>query len=201
MNETHRDTSTRGRAAGRQGDTSSPSSSTTMASEASSEDDGGDFVSSSEEEEGEEVSVNQRIQTAGTSLSLSGEDMQRVPPLLMRLAPLSLSGNLTTLDLSSNAIAEIPRNVSRLRALRTLNLAFNKLTRLPSTIGASTTSTRRRPRSSVSVFLIHFLVFPHPSPASQFFLSSSSRRKARAYARARERCREVLTGPCFLPTP
>ena len=119
------------------------------ASSPSSVDDGGDFVSSSsgddddDDDEEEEVSLNRRIQTAGASLSLAGEDLQWVPDHLMRLAPLSLSGTLTTLDLSSNAIAEIPRSVSRLRALRVLNLAYNKLTRLPSTIGAST-----RPRPS-----------------------------------------------------
>ena len=112
-----------------------------MASEAPSSDDGGDFVSSSEDgddddEEEVEVSLNHRIQTAGPSLSLAGEGLQWVPDNLMRLAPLSLSGNLTVLDLSSNAIAEIPPSVSRLRALRNLNLAYNKLTRLPSTIGA-----------------------------------------------------------------
>jgi Leucine-rich repeat (LRR) protein len=54
---------------------------------------------------------------------------------------------ITSLDLSSNALTELPRAVSRLRAVRVLNLAYNKLTRLPSTIGAShqsTIATRRR---------------------------------------------------------
>jgi hypothetical protein len=69
----------------------------TMASEASSEDDGGSPVSSSSSssEEQPEVSLNQRIQAAGATLSLSGEDLQWVPALLMQLAPLSLSSTLT----------------------------------------------------------------------------------------------------------
>ena len=112
-----------------------------------------DFTSSSseEEEEAQGVSMVRRIQSAGASLSLSGEDLPWVPDSLMRLASLSLSGTLTALDLSSNAITEIPRSISRLRALRTLNLACNKLTYLPSSIGAS---RRARPDSSAPLKLL-----------------------------------------------
>lgn len=117
-----------------------------MAGEASSsseeDDDGGDFgfvsTSDDEEEEDMEVSLSRRIETAGASLSLAGEGLSRVPASLMDLASRAVSTTLATLDLSCNAIAEVPRSVSRLRALRVLNLSHNKLTRLPSTIGAST---------------------------------------------------------------
>ena len=72
-------------------------------------------------------------------------------------------GTLTALDLSSNSIAEMPRAVSRLRALRSLNLACNKLTKLPAAIGACAAAphnggdspraaTRNKKRLALSLF-------------------------------------------------
>ena len=127
-----------------------------MASAASSDADGGDlagcpFCSSDDDDEEEEeeeavdreVALRQAVEDAGPSLVWAGEDLRWVPDCLMRLAPVSIGTTLTLLDLSCNAIEEIPRSVSRLRALTTLNLASNKLTRLPSAVGAC---RRRDPR-------------------------------------------------------
>jgi len=70
-----------------------------MAGTASSSD-GDDCVSSSsegeeaDEEEARNAAVRRRITESGAYLSLAGEDLQWVPPLLMHLAPLSISGTV-----------------------------------------------------------------------------------------------------------
>ena len=79
----------------------------------------------------------------GSSLSLAGEMLSRVPASVT-----SLTG-LTRLDLSSNLLTELPETLGRLRALTHLTLTWNKLRRLPASVARLSSLVEVRPARSV----------------------------------------------------